>query len=107
MSGFLAREKVIGDRNSILSFHVPGDMPDLHTLHLPAMDHNLRSAGPSTVAFVPHPVLSAAVLKSATLMHTLWRETLVDASIFREWVATLGARDAIERLAQLFCELAS
>jgi CRP-like cAMP-binding protein len=107
MSGFLAREKVIGDRNQILSLHVPGDMPDLHTLHLPTMDHDLRSPGPSTVAFVPHSALGVAVLTSATLMHTLWRQTLVDASIFREWVANLGSRDALQRLAHLFCELAS
>jgi CRP-like cAMP-binding protein len=107
MSGFLAREKVIGDRNQILSLHVPGDMPDLHSLHLPTMDHDLRTAGPSAVAFVPHSALSVAVLKSATLMHTLWRQTLVDAAIFREWLANVGARDALERLAHLFCELAS
>ena len=105
VSGFLAREKIIGDKNQILSLHVPGDMPDLHTLHLPKMDHDLRSAGPSTMAFVPHSALSVAVLRSATLMHTLWHRTLVDAAIFREWLANVGAREALPRLAHLFCEL--
>lgn len=107
VSGFLAREKITGSRNQILSFHVPGDMPDVHTLHLPVMDHDLRSAGPSTIAFVAHSTLSNVLAKSATLTHTFWRETLIDAAIFREWVANLGSRQALERLAHLFCELAS
>ena len=107
MRGFLTREKVIADRNQILSIHVPGDMPDLHTLLLPRMDHDLRSVGPSTIAFVPHSALQTAVLASATLMHTLWRQTLVDAAIFREWVGNLGSRDALARVAHLFCELAA
>ena len=34
MTGFLARQKVVSERNQISSFYVPGDMPDLHTLHL-------------------------------------------------------------------------
>jgi CRP-like cAMP-binding protein len=35
----------------------------------------------------------------------LWRETLVDASIFRELVVNLGKRDAMARIAHMLCEL--
>ncbi|MFL5240028.1 MAG: Crp/Fnr family transcriptional regulator [Rhizomicrobium sp.] len=87
MSGFLFRQKVAGDRTQILSFYVAGDMPDLHTLHLPLMDHDLCSAGPSTIAFVSHTVLNNMLRNSPTLTHAFWRETLVDAAIYREWVA--------------------
>ena len=31
--------------------------------------------------------------------------TLVDAAVYREWIATLGQRDAYSRLAHLFCEI--
>jgi CRP-like cAMP-binding protein len=107
MRGFLVRQKIVGSRSQILSIHLPGDMPDLHTLHLPLMDHDLLSAGPSTVAFVSHSFLSNMLTISPTLTHALWRDTLLDAALYREWVANLGSRDAMSRVAHLFCELAA
>ena len=38
---------------------------------------------------------------------TVGRETIVDASIFREWIVTLGTRDAAGRLAHLLAEMRS
>jgi len=48
LQGFLAlsRYKVVGDREQILSIHVPGDFPDLQTLYLPRIDHDLISIDP-------------------------------------------------------------
>lgn len=34
----------------------------------------------------------------------MWLDTLVDGSIFREWILNIGRRQARERLAHLFCE---
>jgi CRP-like cAMP-binding protein len=34
----------------------------------------------------------------------MWTDTLVDASVFREWVANVGRRDARTRIAHLLCE---
>ncbi len=34
-----------------------------------------------------------------------WRETLIDAAIFRSWMLSLGQREAYSRVAQLLCEL--
>ncbi|MCA1458338.1 Crp/Fnr family transcriptional regulator [Bradyrhizobium sp. BRP22] len=107
MSGFLVGQKIVGGRNQILSVHVPGDMPDLHMLHLLHMDHDLCSAGPSTIAFVPHTFLNHLLVDSPTLTHAFWRKTLVDAAICRQAVANLGSRDALARVAHFFCELAA
>lgn len=106
ISGFLYRRKIVGDRSQILSLHVPGDIPDLMTLYLPTMDHDLISAGQSTVATVAHAALRSLFEKCPSLVHTFWRETLIDAAIFRHWVGNLGSMDAIHRVSQLFCELA-
>ena len=38
-----------------------------------------------------------------TLTELLWRSTLVDAAISREWSVSLGSRAAAARLAHLFC----
>jgi CRP-like cAMP-binding protein len=35
----------------------------------------------------------------------LWRDTLVDAAVFREWVVNVGRRSAYQRVAHLVCEL--
>jgi CRP-like cAMP-binding protein len=88
-----------------MSFHVPGDIPDLHSLHLSRMDHNLTSLGPAVVAFIPHAYFREVLPRSQQLTHALWRETLVDAAVFREWVVNVGARESIARVAHLLCEI--
>ena len=35
----------------------------------------------------------------------LWKGTLVDAVIFREWIANVTRRDAYQRIAHLMCEM--
>lgn len=105
VSGFLYRHRIVEARDIILSFHVPGDMPDLNTLHLPEMDHDLVSIGQSTVALVPHRFLSQMLDATPKLTHAFWRETLIDAAIYRRWVANLGGHAAIAKVAHLICEL--
>src|SRR5215204_1517471 len=106
LDGFLYRHKIAnGSTRQIMSFHVPGDIPDLHSLHLDRMDHNLTSLGPTVVAFIPHAYFREILPRSQQLTHALWRETLVDAAVFREWVVNVGARDAIARVAHVLCEL--
>src|SRR5215203_351233 len=39
------------------------------------------------------------------IANALWRETLIDAAIFREWMLSIGRRDAYIRIAHLFCEM--
>lgn len=107
MSGFLSRQRVISARNQISSFYIPGDMPDLHSLHLPRMDHELCSVGSSTVASVPHAYFRDVMSESPRLTQAFWRETLIHAAIYREWVENLGARRALGRIAHLLCELAA
>jgi CRP-like cAMP-binding protein len=35
----------------------------------------------------------------------MWYDTLVDGSIFREWITNVARRDAATRIAHLLCEL--
>ena len=107
MRGFLARQRVVSARNQICAFYVPGDMPDLPTLHLPEMHHDLCSVGRSTIALVSHSYLKPLIASSAELANALWRETLIQGAIYRDWVENLGARQALPRLAHLLCELAA
>ena len=105
LEGFLFRYKMLptGARQ-ITSIHVSGDMPDLQTLRLQVMDHCLGALASSTVAFIPHRVLLALVAHHPGIGAALWRETLIDAAIFREWVVNVGRRSSTQRAAHLFCE---
>ena len=106
VDGFLHRHKSdSGGQRQILSWHVPGDIPDLYSLHLNPMDHNLSTLGPAVVAFIPHAPLKAMLDRSPSLTRVLWRETLVDASVFREWVISMGKRSGLARIAHMLCEL--
>ena len=107
LSGFLCRQKIVSTRNQITSFYVAGDMPDLHALHLTEMDRELCSVGTSTIALIPHAYLKNILAESAGLTNAFWRETLIQTEIHREWVDNLGSRQALPRVAHLFCEIAA
>ncbi|MDE2064429.1 MAG: Crp/Fnr family transcriptional regulator [Bradyrhizobium sp.] len=107
LSGFLCRQRTVYTRNQITSFYVPGDMPDLHVLHLPVMDRELCSVGSSTIASIPHTYLKTLLAGSAGLTNAFWRETLIQSEIHRQWVDNLGSRQALPRVAHVFCEIAA
>ena len=106
LEGLIARYKTLDDgTRQIMAFHTPGDWPDLHSYFVSRMDHSLAAMSACRVAQIPHPVLRELIETHPRLAQLLWRETVTDASIFREWVVNLGARDAHRRMAHLFCEL--
>src|SRR4051794_20188758 len=58
LEGWACRYQLLGEgKRQIFSFHIPGDVPDLQSLHLSVMDHNLCTVTPATVAFIPHESL--------------------------------------------------
>jgi CRP-like cAMP-binding protein len=106
VDGYLFRHKIGAEgKRQIVSWHVPGDIPDLYSLHLNPMDHNITTLGPAVVAFIPHEPFHEIMHRSPALTHIFWRETLVDASLFREWVVNIGKREALARIAHMLCEL--
>lgn len=106
VDGYLFRHKIGKEgKRQIVSWHVPGDIPDLYSLHLNPIDHNITALGPAVVSFIPHHPFKEMMSGSPHLTHIFWRETLVDASLFREWVVSLGRRDALARIAHMLCEL--
>lgn len=106
LDGWACRYKLLGDgRRQILSFHIPGDVPDLQSLHVHTMDHGLATLTKVAAAFIPHESLHDLMLCHPNLGTLFWRETLIDAGIFREWMVGMGRRSAFEQTAHLFCEL--
>lgn len=105
VEGLLCRYKIIAGKRQILSVHLPGDVPDLQSLHLDEMDYSLGALTASTVAFIRHQHIRATIASEPGLGAAFWRHTLVDAAIERAWLASLGRRSSRERVAHLYCEV--
>jgi CRP-like cAMP-binding protein len=106
LEGFVCRYKVLGrGQRQIVSFHIAGDIPDLQSLHINPMDHSLGALSACRLAFIPHAALATLMRDHPRLAAAFWRNTLIDASIFREWLCGVGRRNAVERIAHLICEM--
>jgi CRP-like cAMP-binding protein len=89
----------------IFSFHIAGDLPDLQSLHLKTMDHSLAALVPSRVTFVQHDTIRKLLRSFPHIGQLLWRDTLIDAAIFRQWMIGMGKKHAPQKIAHLLCEL--
>lgn len=106
LAGMVARYHLLDDgRRQYLSFHMAGDMPDSQALFIDKMDHAVCAIGPALIASIPHKDLLAAFERRPPVGFAIWRETLIDAAIFREAITNNSARSMPARMAHLFCEL--
>jgi len=107
LKGFSFRQKLLRDGSrQIISFHIPGEFVDLQNSLLGVADHSVQSLNVCEVALVPSSALLQIADVSPGLRMAMWIDTLIDASIFREWVVNVGRRDSRTRIAHLLCELA-
>ena len=106
LSGMVARYHLLksGGRQ-YLSFHIEGDLPDAQSLFLERMDHAVCAIGEAELALMPHKEILRIFEKRPSLGFAIWRETLIDAAIFRETITNNSGRSMRARLAHLFCEL--
>jgi CRP-like cAMP-binding protein len=106
LSGITGRHK--GLRNGtrqITELNLAGDPIDLHSFTLKWLDHDIVSFTKVRLARVPHDRLWAMTKAYPRLALIYWFGTNLDASIHREWELSLGRRQALGRMAHLFCEL--
>jgi CRP-like cAMP-binding protein len=105
VKGVVCRYRVTpSGKRQILSFHLPGELVDLQGLLLGAMDHSVAALTRGEVGLIPHHALRHLCAEAPRVVDALWRETLIDAAIGREWTVGLGRRTARARIAHLLCE---
>lgn len=105
LSGYAVRSKiVVGGNRQILSIHIKGEMVDLQNSLLSIADHSVQMLTPGKVAMIPREQIMRIAFERPAIGRAMWLDTLVDASIFREWIANVGRRDARTRIAHLLCE---
>jgi CRP-like cAMP-binding protein len=106
MRGMVARYHMLrGGKRQYLSFHIAGDMPDAQTLFIERMDHAVCAIGGADVALIPHSEIVELFERRPAVGFAIWRETLIDAAIFREAITNNSSRPMQTRMAHLFCEL--
>lgn len=106
LDGWACRYKQFPDgRRAIVSLLLPGDLCDPYVFRRARMDHAIGTLTPVTVARITPDQIGEAVRARPAIEECLWREMLEAVAIHREWIASVGHRSAIERLAHLFCEL--
>jgi CRP-like cAMP-binding protein len=108
LDGLAFRQKLVSDGSrQIISFHIRGEFLDLQNCLLKIADHNVQALSRCTVAIVNKEALLNLMNDRPIVRRAIWLDSLVDASIFREWVVNVGRRDARQRIAHLLCELAA
>jgi CRP-like cAMP-binding protein len=105
IDGLLCRYSTTGSGDrQIVSFHIAGDLPDRDSLHLAAMDHGVSSVSHARVALIPQAALLQLIEACPNVALALWRDTVTDGGIYRQWLTSVGRRTARQRLAHLVCE---
>lgn len=107
VSGYAFRQKltIAGDRQ-IVSIHLPGDFVDIEGSLLTVADHNIQTLTRCEIASIPSSAILTLIDAHPRIGRAMWIDTLIDGSIFREWVTNVGRRDARHRIAHLLCEFA-
>ena len=107
LSGYSFRNKVAGNGGrQVFSIHMKGDLADLQNSLLGIADHNLQALNHVEAAMIPVDAIQELAFTRPAVGRAMWFQTLVDASIFREWTLNVGRRDAKTRAAHMLCEFA-
>jgi CRP-like cAMP-binding protein len=107
VDGLVGRFDQLPDgRREITALHVPGDIADLPSLVNPKAGWALQALTTTTILRLPHKEMRRLASEDAGITEALWRDCVVDASIFSQWVVNVGRRDARARMAHLWCEMA-
>jgi len=106
ISGFAFRQKTTGDgMRSISAIHFAGDIVDLQNSLLGLADHSVQTMTEATIALIPRENIIQLTFAHPKVGLAMWHDTLVDGSIFREWIANVGRRSARTGLAHVLCEV--
>lgn len=105
VKGVLARYHTLrGGGRQYLSLHIAGDMPDAQSLFLERMDHSVCALDQAVISLISHAALLKIFEQRPTLGFAVWRDTLVEAAIFRQAITNNSGRPLPARVAHFFCE---
>ncbi len=107
LSGMAFRHKIVADGGrQIVSIHMAADIVDLQNLLLDYSDHSIQALTQLDLVLIERDLVCELAFAKPAIGKALWRDSLIEASILREWVANVGRRDARARTAHVLCEIA-
>ncbi len=106
LDGWLCRYKILpSGTRQIMAFLMPGDACDLHIKLLAEMDHSIQAITTAMVATITRGEMQALMQKHPNIASAMYSAQLIDESIMRAWIVSMGRRSSTERVAHLICEL--
>lgn len=106
LSGWGYRYKVLKDgQRQIVGYLLPGDICDLHVALFDEIEHSVGLLTDAKVVQIPAEQFHDAIEEYRSIERALWRSTLMDEAILREWITNIGQREAFERMGHHLCEL--
>lgn len=92
-------------RRQVLAFQYPGDIFDAYSFVLEIMDHSIGTLMPSRIAFIRHEAMVEVFDRYPRVARAVWKDTLIDAAVFAEWMTNIRAKDPPSQIAHLLCEV--
>jgi CRP-like cAMP-binding protein len=106
VAGFACRYKRrASGRRQILAYLIPGDFCDRGALHGYPLNHTIETLTRCRIAKVPRTAYLDLLDQHPRIAFALQRAKLAEEATAREWMANIGMRSGLERMAHLLCEL--
>ncbi|WP_373486977.1 Crp/Fnr family transcriptional regulator [Blastomonas sp.] len=104
--GWAARYRLLADgRRHISQFYMPGDLCDLSWLVSDEAKQSVTALTPIKAVAIERNVVEERLGTDAAFSRCVAVDSLLRLESQAEWMVTLGCRSALERVAQLICEL--
>jgi CRP-like cAMP-binding protein len=92
-------------QRQITCLHIPGDMADLPSVVSPKTGWGHTALTTTMLLRIPHVELRRVAANHCGIAEAFWRDSVATGSMFSEWVVNVGRREAVGRVAHLFCEM--
>lgn len=106
LAGWAQKYRQLPDgRRQIVGIFLPGQICGLDLFTVARHDHSLAAVRQVSIAEVGRAELCDLLQRCPNLSQIFCWSELVAGAIQREWMASVGQRSAIERVAHLMCEM--
>ena len=106
LRGFMHRYSFTAQgARQIHSFYMVNDTPSFEAVPMEMMDNTLAAVTPCEVGVITHPDIMELMDARPNVGKLIWRETLVQGAVVREWLMRNSQMVAPAAMAHLFCEI--
>lgn len=106
LSGWAVRYQILRDGSrQITRLLLPGDALYLESARDTVASEELITLTPCRIINIPHAEMSRMIERYPAISEVMRHYGRIENSILSSWVVNIGRRDALERMAHLFCEI--